>query len=186
MNISFLQQKVPKLLYQRDGLFTLVGFLILSNVFLSYALISKREKLTIVPRQIERPVEFQGENVSASYLELIGRDISMLLLDNSPSSFSYKHKALLDYVAPESYGVVKEKLIKDGEHYTSLQLSTNFKPSEIIANPDTMEVEVKGTLTSYIGEKIVRSSLETLTLKFTLRSGILLLESVSGGDTDES
>jgi conjugal transfer pilus assembly protein TraE len=186
MNITIRNQKILSLFTQNMGLTTLVGALLLSNIILSSALLCKREKITLVPRQFDRAFSIQGENVSSEQLELMGRDIAMLLLDISPSSYAYKHKALLEYVAPQSYGALKKRLFKDGEHYNSLQLSTNFKPTQIIANPDALVVEVKGNLTSYVGEKMVHSSLETLTLKFTQSTGILLLESVSGGEPHDS
>jgi conjugal transfer pilus assembly protein TraE len=186
MNIIDRDTKVGTLLSVRNSLITLVGALVLSNIILSSALFCKREKITLVPRQFDKAFSIQGENVSSEQLELMGRDIAMLLLDTSPSSYVYKHKALLEYVSPESYGTLKKRLFKDGEHYNSLQLSTNFKPTQIIVKPDSLEVQIKGSLTSYMGEKMVHSSLENIKLKFTQSTGILLLESVSGGEPHDS
>lgn len=155
-----------------------ISILSLSNVSLAISLFFRNTTTILVPFDLEKPCWVQRYKVSADYLEDIGRDVAMLLFDISPSSFSYKHKALLKHVAPEFYGELKKQLVKDGEHYVSLQLSTNFKPTQITAYPDTREVEVKGALTSYMAGKKVRESLETVLLRFTQRGGLLLLEKV--------
>ncbi|MDI9635796.1 TraE/TraK family type IV conjugative transfer system protein [Geitlerinema splendidum] len=69
----------------------------------------------------------------------------------------------------------------DGEEYTKLQLSTHFKPTEVKAYPSKLKVEIKGNLTSYVAGKEISSSLETVSLQFTLRGAGLLLEKVTGG-----
>lgn len=160
----------------------LVGFLGVSNALLALTVFWKSEKTILIPFDLQTPCWVQGKRVSREYLEQVGRDVAMLLLDISPASYSYKHEALLKIVVPESYGALKGQLMKDGEQYESLQLSTSFKPSEITALPETLAVQVKGTLTSYMAQKEVHSSLESLTFQFIHRGGLLLLKSVSGGN----
>ncbi len=186
MNVGFLQQNIIKLLSQRNNLTLLVGGLLVSNVLLSSAILWKSEETILVPLQIEGQLRIQKGKASPEYLEHMGRDFARLLLDVSPGSFSYNHKTILKYVAPESYGSIQKQLITDGEQITALQLSTHFKPIEITAYPETMEVEVKGTLSSFISGKHLRDSQETILLQFTERGSGLLLESVTGGIPHES
>ena len=164
----------------------LVGISTLSNLFLSLAIFYKNEEVILTPLEMEGKLRFQRGRVPSEYLELMGRDFARLLLDVSPASFPYNHQTILKYVAPEAYGTIQKQLLKDGEQYTSLQLSTHFKPAQITAYPETMEVDVKGILTSYITDKQVHSSSENIRLKFTTRGAGLLLESVSGGNPHAS
>lgn len=181
MRLDFLQHNIPKLLSQRNGLLVVVGILALSSVILSAGYLYKSEKIILVPPHIKKTLWVQGGEVSQEYLEEMGLYVAKLLLDLSPGSFSYNHDILLKYATPESYGSFKRQLMEDGEQYVKFQLSTNFKPMEVVAHPQTLEVEVKGTLASFVAGKHIRDSQETLFLKFSLRGDGLLLERASGG-----
>lgn len=186
MKTDFLRENIIELISQRKSLIALVGFLSLSNVMLATFVLGKKEKVILLPPQLENPFWVKGKEVSEEYLEDMGHFMAMLLLDISPASFPFKHKALLRYAVPEAYGPLKTQLLKDGEQYTSLQLSTHFKPTQIITNPQTLEAQVTGSLASFVGDKKVQETTETLTFKLTNRSGAFLLESVSGGNPHAS
>lgn len=181
MKIEFLQHNITRLLCQRNGLLVVIGLMAVSHVILGTVIAFKSERIILVPPQIKRSFWVEGKKFSKEYLEEMGVYLSKLLLDLSPSSFSYNHETLLKYATPEAYGALKKQLLRDGEYYTSLQLSTHFQPAQVTANAETLEVEVKGTLISYVAGKQIRNSQETLSLKFTARGGGLLLERVSGG-----
>src|SRR3990167_2488730 len=176
MRIDYLHQNIAKLLVDRTVLLGVVGFLTLSNTLLVIVSFCASEKTILIPTETRDQFWVHGNQVSGSYLEERGRDVVRLLLDKSPASFPYNHAALLKYAAPESYGTLQKQLLREGEQYTALQLSTNFKPTEITPNPQTLTVEVKGILTTYLAGQEVRQSNETLTLKFIHRGAGLLLE----------
>lgn len=181
MKADFLRHNILKIISQRNAWIRISTLMAISTILLSTALFFKNERTILVPPHITKTLWVEGGTVSKEYLEEIGLYISKLLLDLSPTSFPYNHETLLKYATPEAYGVLKKQLIEDGEHYTKLQLSTHFKPSEVKANPNKLHVEVKGTLTSYVAGKEIHSSLETLSLQFSLRGAGLLLEKVTGG-----
>lgn len=186
MNLSYSNQNTTNLRSQRNWLMVLSGILVLSNVLLSMIVFGKREQVILVPPHHTKSLRVQGTDISQEYLEEMGVYISKLLLDLSPATFMYNHEVLLKYVAPEFYGALKKKLLRDGEQYTKLQLSTNFKPSQVTASPKKLQVDVIGTLTSYIASKEVESTQEIITLEFTQRGGGLLLKRVKGGLQHES
>lgn len=186
MNIDVLQQNTPQLLFQRKLLLALVGALAISNILLATLVFNKREKVVLIPPQLENPFWVNNDEVSEEYLENMGHFMAMLLLDISPASFPFKHKVLLRHTTPEGYGPLKNQLLKDGDCYTSLQLSTHFKPSKILTHPKTLEAQVTGSLASFVGEKKIRETTETLNFTFTLREGLFLLEKVSGGNPHAS
>lgn len=181
MRIDFLYHHITKLISQRNAWIGMSALLTVSNVALSTALLLKNERTILVPPHVNKTLWVEGGEVSKEYLEEMGVYMAKLLLDISPSSYRYNHEVLLKYTTPESYGALKKQLINDGEQYTKLQLSTHFKPTQVSANPKTLQVEVKGTLISYVAGKQISSNLETVALTFTHRSAGLLLESVTGG-----
>src|SRR3990167_4347640 len=75
--------------------------------------------------------------------------------------------------------VSKEYLEEMGLYMSKLLLDltpTNFKPSEVRATPSTLQVNVKGILTSYVAGKDMSSLPETVAIQFSLRGAGLLLE----------
>lgn len=186
MQAEILQQNSAKFLSQRNAIAVVSGVQTLSMAVLIIALACKSERTILMPPEIKREMWFQGGNVSVSYLESLGEYLSKLLLDITPTSFAHNHEQILKYATPETYGALKKQLMSDGEQYTKLQLSTHFYPTQLTVNNKTLEVEVKGTLTSYIAGHKVKDSQETITLKFTNRGAGMLLENVSGGNSHAS
>jgi conjugal transfer pilus assembly protein TraE len=181
MNVNFLRHNILELFSQRNAWRGISVGMVMSNVILSAAVFLKNERTILVPPHITKTLWVEGGAVSKEYLEEMGVYIAKLLLDLSPTSFSYNHETLLKYATPEAYGALKKQLMDDGDQYTKLQLSTHFKPNEVSANPTKLQVDVKGTLTSYVAGKEMSANPETVSLQFSLRGAGLLLEHVTGG-----
>ena len=186
MKFSFQKQTVSTLLSERNAWRGVTLVLSVSLVFLGISVIFKREKTILVPCPLTKSFWIQGDDVSKEYLEEMGVYMSKLLLDLSPGNVVHNHKALLRYASPEAYGRLKKQFLKEEEDYSSLQLSTHFKPTSVTANPQTLEVEIKGILTSYVASKEIKSSQETISLKFTSQGTGLLLERAGGVVTEEN
>jgi conjugal transfer pilus assembly protein TraE len=186
MKVDFLNHNILKVMSQRNAWIGISAGMVMSNIILSIALFLKNERTILVPPHITKTLWVEGGTISKEYLEEMGLYISKLFLDLSPTSFAYNHETLLRYATPEAHGALKKQLIEDGEYYTKLQLSTHFKPTEVTANPSKFHVEVKGNLTSYVAGKEIRTSLEMISLQFSLRGAGLLLERVTGGIQHDS
>lgn len=183
MDAEFHKQNTAKYLSQRNAVATVCGTQVFIVALLSIALFFKTERTILMPPEITKAMWFQGSKASASYLESFGAYIAKLLLDITPLSFPHNHEQILKYATPEVYGILKKQLQDDGEQYTKLQLSTHFYPNQVTVNTKTLEVEVKGMLSSYIAGNKVKEEQETIRLKFINRgSGIQLSEAnqVSG------
>lgn len=176
MKMDFLHRNILKFISQRNGWIGIATVMAMSTVLLSTAVFFKNERTILVPPHITKTLWIEEGLVSKEYLEEMGLYISKLLLDLTPTSFTYNHETLLKYATPEAYGALKKQFMDDGEEYTKLQLSTHFMPIEVIADTKKLHVHVKGNLTSYIAGKQMDSSLETICLQFSLRGAGLLLE----------
>lgn len=181
MKLDFFQENILQLRVQRNILSLLAVALLLNNLVLSGVVFYKRERIILVPPRVTKQLWVQGNQVSKEYLTEMGAYLSKLFLDLSPSTVVYNHGILLTYATPEAYGSLKKQFLKEGEEYTKLQLSTHFKPVEILANPETLEVTIKGSMSSYVAGKHIRDSQETVAIQFTHRDAGLLLERVTGG-----
>lgn len=185
MKLDFFQENILDLRVQRNILGLLSGSLVLITIVLSIVVFYKRERVILVPPRITKQLWVQGNQVSKEYLTEMGAYFSKLFLDLSPSTASYNHGTLLTYATPEAYGSLKKQFLKEGEEYSKLQLSTHFKPTEVLANPETLEVTIKGSMSSYVAGKHIRDSQETVAIQFTHRDAGLLLERVTGGLSSE-
>lgn len=179
MKLSFYKDTLAKLLSERNAWRRASVLLVLSTFILGCALLQKREKTILVPPTLHKSFWVHGDEVSREYLEEMGVYLAKLLLDLSPSTIHHTHAVLLRYATPEAYGALKAQFVREEENAGSLQLSTHFKPSSVLANPTTLTVEVKGILTSYVAGKEIKTSSETLILTFNHRGAGLLLESAT-------
>jgi len=180
MRIELQKQTVSKLLLERNAWIRIATLTAMSTLILGVAVFRKNQKIILVPPHITKSFWVQGDEVSKEYLEEMGVYMAKLLLDLSPANLAHNHSVLLRYTTPEAYGSLKTQFLKEEETYRSLQLSTHFKPGTVTANPTTFEVDVNGTLTSYVAGKEIKTTPETVFLKFTDRGSGLLLERASG------
>lgn len=185
MKLEYMRASAAEFFSQRNLALVAAGIMAFSNLVLVTAYIFKGERTILVPPQLTRSFWFDGGDVSKEYLEEMGLFMSTLLLDMSPSSAQFKHQAILKYAVPESYGSLKNKLLKDEDYYNELQLSTTFRPAQVIADPQNLTASVKGTLTSYMGTDKIHNEEINLQLNFALRGVGLLLEEVKGGPSHE-
>lgn len=186
MNFDFFKENILDLRVQRNLLGLLAAALLVNNLILSGAVCFSRERIVLVPPRITKQLWVQGNQVSKEYLTEMGAYMSKLFLDLSPATVFYNHGTLLTYATPEAYGQLKKQFRKEADEYTKLQLSTHFKPIEILSNPETMEVTIKGSMRSYVAGKHIRDSHETVVIQFTHRDAGLLLEKVTWGLPQES
>ena len=185
MNLDIFKDNVARLWAQRNTVLILSVFLALSNVILSLAYVIKAERVVLVPPHIHKTFWVEEGRVSKEYLEEMALFMSQLLLDNSPSSYAYKRDILLRYTTPESYSSLKKQLFKEEKTYQELQLSTHFKPLEISASPETLDVKLTGNFVSFVAGQKVDEYQDLLLLHFVLRGGKLMLESFKGGLSHE-
>jgi len=186
MKLSFQKKNVQTLLSERNVWMRIASLTALSTLMLSVAVFYKTQKVILVPPHITKSFWVQGKEVSREYLEEMGVYMAKLLRDLSSGNLDHNHGVLLRYATPEAYGTLAKQFLKEAQEYKSLHLTTHFKPSSVTANPERLEVEVKGVLTSYVASKEIRTSQETILLKFTDRgSGLLLEKAVSLKESEE-
>lgn len=181
MRFEILKANISQLIKERNTSLILSLLMGVSNIALLSAYLFKDERIILVPPNIKNTFWVEEGRISREYLEEMSLFMSTLLLDNSPSSYAYKRDVILRYATPEAYSDLKKKLIDDEERYRDLQLSTTFKPQEVISDSKTLEVILKGQLSSFVAGQKINDIQETLTLQFNLRGGKIMLQTFKGG-----
>ncbi len=109
-----------------------------------------RERIVLTPPAIERSFWVTKDKVSASYLEQMGSFIAYLTLDVSPSSVEWKKTMLLQYVAPDVYGALQTRQDLEADRLKRLNATTQFSVAQLVPNEDSLTVNLKGRLATFI------------------------------------
>ena len=166
MRQDFVNTQVLKMLRQRNmSLIFGVGML-LCNIVLCFGLMFKTEKVVLVPPEINKTFWVTNKEVAPEYLEVMGRFLGQMLLNQSPSSAKHNRDILLKYVSPKFYGALNHKLMKQEKYMLSNDLATRFSLHEIEASTDTNKVVLTGEQTSYIAQKEVKKELVSYEITF--------------------
>jgi len=130
---------------------TIVGLVLCLGLSLviMYHLVG-RERIVLMPPTLEKSFWVTKDKVSASYLEQMGSFIAYLTLDVSPSSIEWKKSMLLQYVAPDVYGVLQTRQDLEGDRLKRLNATTQFAVAQLVAHEETRTVLLRGRLATFI------------------------------------
>lgn len=160
MNREVHRLNIQHLAFQRNA-FILFSFAsVIVSLFLAVILLTKKEKVIIVPHSLNETVWVEGNRVSESYLKQQAQVVSMLFLSKTPSSAKEQATMLLQMTTPSLYGSLKAKLVKEIAILNEQGASYVFIPKKTMADESTMSVEMTGERLTYIGGKLLSTEKE--------------------------
>ena len=177
MNYNLLIHQTRKLWQQRNIFVLSTGFLLVSNILLSIFVMSRSERVILVPPAITRPLWSENSHLSKEYLEEMSLFMAHLILDNSPDRAEYQRHLLMKYVSPDSYGKIKAQLLSQAETFKKNSVSTCFRPLDVKVWPKTHRVQINGKLSSFVGEKKISERDETVVIQFEMNHGRIFIKS---------
>lgn len=177
MKFSIISKEVVTAFKERNQIAIIAAIVAISNVFLVTFLFANKERVVLVPAQINTQMWTERKAVSKEYLEEMSLFFSHLLFDVSPHSMAYQRDVILRNVDPACYNPLKHKLIKEEEKYKKENLTTTFRPTKIIVNTSKLETLVSGYLTSFVGGKQMQQITDTYLIKFRYDAGRLFIKS---------
>jgi conjugal transfer pilus assembly protein TraE len=166
----------------RRALRALLGLLALSMLctaalaVLAFSLIG-RERIVLVPPQIQKSFWVTGEKASAEYLEQMAYFLAQLTLDVTPQSAQYQSQVLLRYAAPEAWGELRAAASAQAERLKRDGASTVFSPQELQVDASAQRVRLRGVLTTFVSERRVSSVTKAYQLELRYSAGRLYLKS---------
>lgn len=129
-----------------------------------YKLSTSQKTVFQPPFPIEKEFWVQGNKVSFSYLETIGKLIANTLFNITPSNAQEQLYSLLVFAAPEEYPRIKTELRKQIDYYIDNELSTIFYPTKVfIKNEDLV---VSGYIRDVVGDKVIRGTYAELWISY--------------------
>jgi type IV conjugative transfer system protein TraE len=177
MKFEVLAKELSKAFKERNHIALLAVLMMVSNVLLVAFLFTNKERVVLVPAQIQTEMWTERKAVSKEYLEEMTLFFTHLLLDVSPHSMPYQRDVILRNVDPSLYNFLKHKLVKEQEKYKKENLSTSFRPTKVIVNTTTLESLVEGYLTSFVGGKAVQQITDIYRISFRYEAGRLFIKS---------
>ena len=176
MNRLFEQTRIAYLVSQRNilaGLSSvLLGIVLLQSIFLFF----RHERIIVSPPELHQSYWVEGNRFSESYLEEMAVFFAHLLLDVSSDSLLYQGEVILRHVDAESYSRIRTKLFADAAQLKKENATSRFQPKKAIVSRNSMEVQLKGTMTQYVSGKAVSSYEETFVVRFSAKNGTIYLK----------
>jgi conjugal transfer pilus assembly protein TraE len=168
-------------------LMTLVtlSVLLLSNVFLAFALASRVDNTRVevkVPDAINKSFWVEKRKVDPAYLEEMGLFVIQHAVNHSPQDAEYKVDALLRFVGDEAYPEMAKTLRANAKIVKDAEATTIFTPRTVFADPNNNTVAFTGMLATYIGDKRTSNLPATYLITFAYRSGRIVLMDVKESD----
>ncbi len=176
MNRLFEQTRISYLVSQRNilaGLSSvLLGAVFLQSIFLFF----RNERIIVSPPELHQRYWVEGDRFSESYLEEMAVFFAHLLLDVSAESLLYQGEVVLRHVDAESYSRIRTKLFADAAQLKKENATSRFQPKKAIVSRNSMEVQLKGTMTQYVSGKDVSHYEETFVVRFSAKNGTIYLK----------
>lgn len=176
MNRLFEQNRISYLLSQRNILGGLSAILLGIVVLQSLFLFCRHERIIVSPPELHQSYWVEGDRFSESYLEEMAVFFAHLLLDVSAESLLYQGEVVLRHVDAESYSRIRTKLFVDSAQLKKENATSRFQPKKAIVSRESMEVQLKGTMTQYVSGKDVSNFEETFVVRFSAKNGTIYLK----------
>ena len=177
MKLEVITEKLAKAFKQRNQIATFSIIVAVSNLVLALYLFTNKERVVLLPAQINTQMWTERKAVSKEYLEEMSLFFANLLFDVSPHSMGYQRDLILRNVDPSVYNALKYKLVKEEERYKKENLTTTFRPTQVVVNTIKLQALISGYLTSYVGGQQMQQITDTYLLKFRYDAGRLFIKS---------
>lgn len=156
MLADIAHQRGQALLRQRRLLLIALASSLLVNVGGLLALSSKDREVILQPITT-RPLSITSSGVSADYLELVTRDVALLLLNRSPAGLDYWMEQILKVAHPAAYGTLRAELVKIVTEQRGSDLAQAFMITGMTIDPKRLVSEVEGELKTFVGGQVIAS-----------------------------
>lgn len=156
MLADIAHQRGQALLRQRKFLLIGLAASFLINVGALMALSAKDREVVLQPVST-RPLTISSSGVSADYLELVTRDVALMLLNRTPAGLDYWMEQILKVAHPAAYGSLRAELVKIVTEQRGSDLAQAFMITGMTIDTKRLRSEVEGELKTFVGGQVIAS-----------------------------
>ena len=147
-------------------------FVILMLVILSISL-SHRSMVTLVPMNLNSPIEVSNNSISAEYLSQSALSFINLRLNFDPDTIDKNHQVILKFASTNSYPSLKKSLDTESSLVKEQGITSNFYVSDVHINRKNLSVIVSGRLIRSVSSKTLPSVNTKFQITFENNNGLL-------------
>jgi conjugal transfer pilus assembly protein TraE len=136
-----------------------------------------KERVVVLPAEVNRSFWIASDSVSESYLEQMAQFLVPLLLNISPSTAAFNSEQFLAQVAPRYFSAIKIQLVAQQIELERLGMSTSFEARHFKINSKKLRVEVEGALHTTLGNSLMPPENKVYRLQFVREQGRLWIRS---------
>lgn len=136
----------------------------------------KKERIIIVPPEIDKEFWVEQNRASTEYLEQMGVFFAILGGNMSPSNAAYNVKFLSNYIPPDIYGDVKNELSSQAHYISKNNITQAFFPSAAKVIEGENRVLVEGSVIRNIGTTRISNEKMVFNIKFRVKNFRLQVE----------
>ncbi len=149
-------RRAQTVLTQRNLLLGATALLLVTTVTLLSALSSKDREIVLQP-VLSRPLAISTAGVSEDYLELVTRDVALMLLNRTPEGLDYWMEQILGLAHPSAHGKLRAELVKIVTEQRGSDVSQAFVITGMTIDAKWLTSEVKGELKTFVGAQVIAS-----------------------------
>ncbi|MEQ1529055.1 MAG: TraE/TraK family type IV conjugative transfer system protein [Methylococcales bacterium] len=127
--------------------FILIGLLV-SNLTLAFAVISKERSVVLVPPNLASEVEITRNSASGAFKESWGLYLAELLGNVTPDNSDFISKAISPLLATDIYQTVMAAMAEQIRAIKIDHVTTTFKPKQVFFEDKSNKVFITGDLTA--------------------------------------
>lgn len=138
----------------------------------------KSQRTILVPANLDRKVQLQGDYASEDYIKVFARNLSNLAFTYSYGNARGQYSELLQYFTPDAFTQTKQAFNSLVETIETTKTSSAFLMQELIVNPERGTIIVKGTQRQWVDNAFVDTSQKSYQLGYKILDGRFFLTSL--------
>lgn len=144
MKLSIFDKTWNGLHHQNRILLAICGAMLLSNLILGIALISKDKTVVLVPPRLMGEASVTANDADAAFKESFGLSLATMLGNVTPTTAPFLADNVARYVAPEAHREMIAAITEQADQIKGEQISIQFAPKEVFYHPGLKKVIVSG------------------------------------------
>lgn len=154
----------------------LVGLLLISIMGTVY--VAKNTRIVLIPATLDKSIWVSASTASDDYFGQMAIFFAGFRLNFSPQTVDFQFKNLLQYVSPESSGILSGQLSGIAADIKGKNFSEVFIPGEVRPlDPENHAYVIKGMEKHFIGSQMVEEVPKEYQIVFQLNNGKIYVSS---------
>jgi len=179
MRFSIERSRIEKLFAQRNGYMMLATgctLICLLQILVIFFLIG-REKIILIPPNVEKTFWVSSQNVSPQYLSEMTTFFASMRLNITAGNAAIQRDIILRYTDPTYYSALKSELVKESDRVIDQHISMAFFPVNVKVDSKHFKSIIEGDIKSFVGETSLPTKRVRYLVTYRYDEGRLLVKS---------